>query len=1259
MTQNLYPLRMPANPQHQAGLSAFQEGRFTEALKRFASALQEQESSEIWNDWATTQFRLGNAEEAEEGLRRALELDGRNASAAINFVVLMGQVGRLHEGLPWLERIAPTLSAHDQSIVQKILADHGKEAPSASAPKAVEDYLLSFSPRDGNQASYFQTHLSRYCATLDLLPQAAPGQTLLELGAAFHHLSPALRVMKGYDVRCTDVWDGPTQISRTVASNDGLSQETFVVDNFDVERQAWPYPDHSFDVVLCCEMLEHLISGPMGVITEINRVLKPSGLLLLTTPNMASAKSVEYALRGESPYIYGQYEPGGRPTDHHNREYTANEDERLLEYGGFHIERLFTRESWWPGDRSLLRLWAARGLSLARRGDNTFCLARKKSAVVERYPEEFYLTSGTQAKRRDSQSNRSQAESGDPGRPRRILIVNELLPQTDRNGSDVRLMQIIREMRQQGHHVTYLARNGRFREYYTAALEDLGVKVWAHDAERLGHLGIDAAGEWTLEQVLKEGDFDLAMLLLWFWTGTTVPEHYMGEIRRLSPNTGIAVLTDDHHGLRELRMAELSGKWADYERAEDYSSREFEVYSKADIVLSISEDDRRGLLARNPDLNVGLLPMTAGLGKEGPGFDERSGFLFLGNLSNAANRDAVDWMLGEIWPRVRIALPDAALYLAGSNFPAGFGSGYEGVQSIGHVKDLETLFARHRIFVAPIRFGTGIKTKNLGALGFGLPLITTSIGAEGINLSHGSQALIADTTEEFAASMVRAHTDAILWRQLAVRGKRHVSIQFGQQRLRNAVRALVEQIKPRPDATGYSPSYLEVEERYPAVLRCAPARYRSCLRLVGYGRLAGKFLAQNRPSEAIKQAAHAFGMPWSAGQAHVAFDSALGLLARCHRQLGNADKASYYEQLKLDSEFLRLPEELQPSASGFLQSGSPQISVILPTHNRAAQLELCLAHLAVQSLPAQQWEVIVVDDGSADQTAELCNDFVNIFRLTCVKQQHAGIGAARRAAVSRAQGKYLLLLKDDTIPHCTMLADHLRAQYALGDESAAVLGSCLFSFENTTTALSLFTAQSPLFFSQAILPPVLQAENYCFTASNLSIAKQAVLAAGSFDSELEVAEDIELGFRLRQAGYRLHQHPEIRADHHHLFLSVEEFVTKARRYGAAQAEIFRKHPVLLVDGAEPYGKLDRRTVNKLSQLVERTRQSARESENKLEKINAIDLRQYASGVPDGMAKLNDVVQQAGEGASVVFWYQFLDSFLAAWKGANSKAAGAR
>jgi len=330
----------------------------------------------------------------------------------------------------------------------------------------------------------------------------------------------------------------------------------------------------------------------------------------------------------------------------------------------------------------------------------------------------------------------NDGDVGGAERPLNVLVIHEILPHPDRHGADVQWMQMLRELRVQGHKVLHVARTGANRERYAAGVKALGIPVYAPDAERMRFLGLDLPVEWTFEQLLSDNQFDLAILFHWFWNGISIPEHYMEEIWRCSPKTFIAVLSDDQQGVREKQMAELTGQWSDYERSHDFTSREFQVYRRADVVLTISEDDRNAFLRVAPELVTGRMPMIASVGPEGGTFSEHSGFLFLANFDNPANRDASDWMLAEIWPRIRAQLPGADLALVGNNLPADLGVAEKGVLRVGYVADLGPIFAKCRVALSPVRFGTGIKTKNLSALAHAVPLVTTTVGADGMALRN-------------------------------------------------------------------------------------------------------------------------------------------------------------------------------------------------------------------------------------------------------------------------------------------------------------------------------------------------------------------------------------------------------------------------------------------------------------------------------------------------------------------------------------------
>ena len=126
--------------------------------------------------------------------------------------------------------------------------------------------------------------------------------------------------------------------------------ETFEcdIDHFDAEKDRFPYPDDHFSTVLCGELIEHLFEDPMHLMSEVNRILKPGGHLVLTTPNIAALRGISAILQGYHPGLLPRLHPAGGGTGEvdarHNREYTPREIHQLLENSGFEVTLLETGE---------------------------------------------------------------------------------------------------------------------------------------------------------------------------------------------------------------------------------------------------------------------------------------------------------------------------------------------------------------------------------------------------------------------------------------------------------------------------------------------------------------------------------------------------------------------------------------------------------------------------------------------------------------------------------------------------------------------------------------------------------------------------------------------------------------------------------------------------------------------------------------------------------------------------------------------------
>ncbi len=258
----------------------------------------------------------------------------------------------------------------------------------------LQPYLHSWATTPAS-LSYLETHQTRLAKTLDLIPPGGLCDRILEMGA-YLQLTPALRTKLGYGM-VRGCYYGPAGRTdrKSVVSSAGERFECDI-DHFDAERDRFPYCDDFFDTVLCCELIEHLFEDPMYMMGEINRILKPGGHLVLTTPNVAGLRGIAAILQGYHPGFFHAYirpSESGEVDARHNREYTPREVHKLLENSGFAVVRLETgefRDLPHPEYGWVRHLLERYSLEDDLRGDGIYALGRKTGPVRERYPGWLY-----------------------------------------------------------------------------------------------------------------------------------------------------------------------------------------------------------------------------------------------------------------------------------------------------------------------------------------------------------------------------------------------------------------------------------------------------------------------------------------------------------------------------------------------------------------------------------------------------------------------------------------------------------------------------------------------------------------------------------------------------------------------------------------------------------------------------------------------------------------------------------------------------
>jgi glycosyltransferase involved in cell wall biosynthesis len=144
---------------------------------------------------------------------------------------------------------------------------------------------------------------------------------------------------------------------------------------------------------------------------------------------------------------------------------------------------------------------------------------------------------------------------------------------------------------------------------------------------------------------------------------------------------------------------------------------------------------------------------------------------FVGALDYEPNTEAVEWFVREVLPRVRAQVPDACVRIVGRGAErVAWAAEVPGVQLVGAVPELAAELDRADVSIVPIRVGAGTRLKVVEALANRLPLVTTTVGCEGIDVRNGHDALIADDAASFAGACVRLLSDGALRQRLADAG---------------------------------------------------------------------------------------------------------------------------------------------------------------------------------------------------------------------------------------------------------------------------------------------------------------------------------------------------------------------------------------------------------------------------------------------------------------------------------------------------------
>ncbi len=215
-----------------------------------------------------------------------------------------------------------------------------------------------------------------------------------------------------------------------------------------------------------------------------------------------------------------------------------------------------------------------------------------------------------------------------------------------------------------------------------------------------------------------------------------------------------------------------------------------------DLCVMMSALDAERVRRQNPRLNAVVIPNGVDIcGKHPlPEAAEGADLLFVGTLAHSPWADAVRYFHECIFPLVRERVPQARMLIVGNAPPDIRELASENVIVTGWVDDVEPYYQQSALSVVPLRSSGGTRLKILESLAYGRPVVSTSVGCEGLDLRPGSDLLVADNPAEFASQVIRALTDSALWQSLRHDGRRTVEQQYGWDTIADRLLAAYEQI---------------------------------------------------------------------------------------------------------------------------------------------------------------------------------------------------------------------------------------------------------------------------------------------------------------------------------------------------------------------------------------------------------------------------------------------------------------------------------
>lgn len=360
-----------------------------------------------------------------------------------------------------------------------------------------------------------------------------------------------------------------------------------------------------------------------------------------------------------------------------------------------------------------------------------------------------------------------------------ILVIEWFLPPFDKDSGSLRMFRILGLFKSLGYHVIFIPENGALTEPYYSAMIKAGIEVRTDLNSNSSVNEFEAVDYFSSVKYIWSSRPDINALYkdkIWVfknakWIYDTVDLHHVRLFREAKLNPHSAARLAEARKMKEL---------------------EIDLAKEADATITVTRVEK-DTLEKYGVKNVHIVPNVhiPIPNKILKSFSDRSGLVFIGSYQHPPNIDAVRWLVDSIMPLVWKDNPDITLNLLGSSpTPEVLALANERVLVPGYIHDVSSYFDNSKIFVAPLRYGAGMKGKIGQALEHKLPIISTSIGAEGMGLEDGEHFLLADDAVQFANQILKLYNDIGLWTNVQ-EGSESAILQFTPQVVKASLKRIL------------------------------------------------------------------------------------------------------------------------------------------------------------------------------------------------------------------------------------------------------------------------------------------------------------------------------------------------------------------------------------------------------------------------------------------------------------------------------------